>query len=486
MASAKEYVCVLLGVGGQLGTDWEDLMFGAWTNARARVRGACLLFAIAIALVSAAMLAAAGPASAAENPATITSAVQTAPRVIELTISTPAFTTPTKVNVDLPNGYNDDPNRRWPTAYFLAGTQNTYRSFNSMIDGVGLTENFPAIVVSPNGDSGYWSDWYNRGKDGPPMYETYVIEQLIPLIDDYFRTRADRAHRAIAGVSMGGYGALMLAARHPELFGSAASLSGTLNTNLAINAAAVSISSALQGGAIDAIYGPRPTQEVRWRGHNPADLAGNLRDIDLQVRGANGRLNTRIGENPFSADLISCLVEAGAYDSSVSMHGILDKLGVDHLWKDYGAGCHTKPNFQREVTDTLAVFTQNFAAASASRTSQQAPTFDYSSVEPEFKVWGWDIAADPERALEFMKVSDANDQGITLTGSGTTSVTSPPLFRSHQFVRLDGATGDWARADESGRITFRVGLGRAHEIQQYRLGAPSSRTSQTVRFHAWP
>ncbi len=103
---------------------------------------------------------------------------------------------------------------------------NTYRSFNDVVDGVKLTQSFPSIVVSPNGDSGYWSDWYNGGALGPPMYETYVIDQLIPLIDANFRTIADRSQRAVMGVSMGGYGAMMLAARHPDLFAAAANISG--------------------------------------------------------------------------------------------------------------------------------------------------------------------------------------------------------------------------------------------------------------------
>ncbi len=423
------------------------------------------------------ILGASASAQANAGAATITSAVRTQPRVVELTISTPAFSTPTKVEVDLPTGYDDNPTRRWPTTYFLAGTQNTYRSFNAVVGGVALTANYPSIVVSPNGDSGYWSDWYNRGAAGPPQYETYVIEQLIPLIDGYFRTIADRAHRAIGGVSMGGYGAVMLAARHPELFASAASVSGTLNTNLLPNLAAVSLSSALQGGEVDAIYGPRLTEEIRWRGHNPADIAENLRDIDLQVRSANGVINPKIGENPFSIDLVSCLVEAGAYGSSVSMHAILDRHGVDHLWKDYGAGCHTTPNFKRQLTDTLTVFARNFENATP------APaTFDYESIEPEFDVWGWHVAADPARALEFMDISDAGQSGIRLSGTGWTTVTTPAIFNSYSLVELTGAVEPWVQPDADGRITFTVDLGRPDRIQQYRLGASTRRETQRVSF----
>jgi S-formylglutathione hydrolase FrmB len=147
------------------------------------------------------LLAAASGAQAGE--ARIIEQQSLGPRVLELTISTPAFAAPTHVDVDLPTSYASEPDRRWPVTYFLAGTQNTYKSFNSVVDGVGLTEDYPSIVVSPNGDSGYWSDWYNGGAFGPPEYETYVVEQLVPLIDANFRTIPDRGHRAIAGVSMG-------------------------------------------------------------------------------------------------------------------------------------------------------------------------------------------------------------------------------------------------------------------------------------------
>src|SRR5688572_2040325 len=115
------------------------------------------------------MLAILSAASAQANEARIVDEKQIEPRVIELTIETPAFSAPTKVHVNLPVGYDGDPNRRWPVSYFLAGTQNTYRSFNNVVDGVELTEGYPSIVVSPNGDSGYWSDWFNGAAFGPPM-----------------------------------------------------------------------------------------------------------------------------------------------------------------------------------------------------------------------------------------------------------------------------------------------------------------------------
>lgn len=398
-------------------------------------------------------------------------------RLVELTISTPAFSIPTKVDVDLPVGYDADPTRRWPVTYVLAGTMNTYASFNSVVDGLALTRSYPSIVVSPNGDSGYWSDWYNGGAGGPPMYETYVIDQLLPLIDARFRTIASREQRAIMGISMGGYGSAMLAAEHPDLFADAATLSGAVDSNLPTLAAALSVSPEFQGGAVDAIYGPRATQAVRWHGHNPTDLADNLRGLNLQVRTANGIPAPGIGENPASADTASCLIEGGVYMGTVDFHQALQSLRIPHLYDDYGPGCHTVANFKREIRDTLDVFRRQFAHPPARPTS-----FDFASIQPSFGVYGWHVRADPRRALEFLQLTAVRRTGLTLTGSGSTTVSSPPLFRGVQQVILSGAIQRAVTPDASGRITFTVDLGTPDTDQQYTPLAVTRQVRQTVTF----
>ena len=397
------------------------------------------------------------------SDAQIISERQVADRVVELSIATPAFVAPTKVDVILPVGYDTDPSRRWPVTYFTAGTMNHHNTFRTFVDGVKLAGTYPSIIVSPDPNSGYWSDWYNDGAFGPPKYETFVIDQLIPLIDAHFRTIADRSHRVIFGISMGGYGAMMFAARHPDLFVAAASLSGAVDSNLAANGAALSASSTFDGAAPDAIYGPRATQEIRWRGHNPTDLAPNLRGLDLQVRTANGTPDPSIGEGTGSGDIPSCVVERGVHMASVSLHERLDALGMPHVWKDYGPGCHTAPNFTREVTDTLAVFERVLANPPAPST-----TFDYRSIEPHFTIWGWQVDADPARALEFLEVEDVGSRGATFTGSGTTTITTPRIFRRLRAVDVDsqGTTRTLA-PDPAGRLRFTIDLGAAHPNQQH-------------------
>lgn len=392
-------------------------------------------------------------------------------RLVELTIDSPSFTEPTKVHVFLPSGYEADPDKRWPVTYVLAGMMNNYNSFANLLKGEELTEDYPSIVVSPDGNSGYWSDWYNGGAFGPPEYETFVIDQLIPLIDARYRTDPRRSQRAISGISMGGYGSMMLAARHPDLFGQSASMSGAVDSNHPAIMSVISLSPTFDGGSIDAIYGSRLQEEVRWRGHNPTDLASNLRGMDVQLRTANGILNPEIGEGDQPADLPSCVVEAGVYQGSTSMHERMTELGVPHLWQDYGNGCHTPENFIRETLDVLDHFAKGFANPAPTPTS-----FEYRSIEPRFSIRGWEIEADPRRALEFMRI-EASRSSVTLEGSGLTTVTTPPWYRGLKAVDAGNSA---VRPGADGRLRFRVDLGPAHQVQQYRPGAAQTFKARTV------
>ena len=109
---------------------------------------------------------------------------------------------------------------------------------------------------------------------------------------------------------MGGYGAMMLAARHPDLFVGGLEAVGRRGPNLAPNGAAMSASSTFDGAPPTPSTARAPSQEIRWRGHNPTDLAENLRDVDLQVRTANGTPDARDRRDPLSADTARALEAA--------------------------------------------------------------------------------------------------------------------------------------------------------------------------------
>src|SRR3954447_6780162 len=267
-------------------------------------------------------------------------------RLTELTLRTPAIAHDTGVRGLLPHGYAAHPNRRYPTLYLLHGSGGNETDWTEMGDAEKATAGYPMIVVMPDADqNGYYSDWYNGGAFGPPRYETYDIRELIPWIDSHYRTVAARRGRALAGLSMGGFGALTYAARHPDLFVAAASFSGAVN-NMTNGGQVLDVFAMEDGGTPGDIWGPQPTEEVRWRAHNPVDLAANLRGLSLTVRTGNGEPGGPYGGGPDG-------LEAGVHQMSVELHERLAALHVAHVWDDYGPGAHDWPYWARDLRETL-------------------------------------------------------------------------------------------------------------------------------------
>ncbi|WP_371765596.1 alpha/beta hydrolase [Massilia sp.] len=415
-------------------------------------------------------------ASINEVPTSVTSILnrqRLSDRTIELTIATSSFSSPVKVEVILPVNYNVDPLRRWPVTYYVAGTNSNQTTFRVAYDGEIQTQGFNSIVVAPSGEAGYWSDWYNLGAGGPPKYETFVISELIPLIDAQFRTIPVRSQRAIMGESMGGYGALMLAARHPDKFVAAASLSGAVDTNFPTGMLINSMSPLLQYNPPDAIYGPRLTQEVRWRGHNPLDLAQNLAGMDLQVFTGNGVLGINQGESVDS--LPSCALESGVIlPESRNFHATLNDLAIPHYWEELNWGCHSAVLFDSYLPKILPRFQLVFGQ------SAPAPsTFDYRSTESQFEVYGWNVNVDSLRAMEFINLKHVSSSGFEIAGSGLTTITTPQFFhgKNKVSVRVDGVLTQNVTPDANGRVNFNVDLGPANLQQEY---LPGSQTTVSV------
>jgi enterochelin esterase family protein len=145
------------------------------------------------------------------------------------------------VIVYTPPGYVDSLTEiRYPVLYLLhgyGGDQNYFRSIyglgNTIDEMIYEGEIEPMLIVTANASNSLGGGFYTNSPDFGEgsfagNYEDFIIDELITLIDDTFNTIADRDHRAIAGHSMGGYGALKLAMFHPDLFCATASMSGPL------------------------------------------------------------------------------------------------------------------------------------------------------------------------------------------------------------------------------------------------------------------
>ena len=135
------------------------------------------------------------------------------------------------VCVYLPPGY-ETRGLRYPVVYLLHGGGGdaadavTFGHIRALMDErVARHAADAAIVVMPDGDTGHWYD----SIDGTFQNERYVIDSVVPYVDQNFRTIRSRSGRAIDGVSNGGLGAMLLAAKHPTLFGVAGGMSSNLD-----------------------------------------------------------------------------------------------------------------------------------------------------------------------------------------------------------------------------------------------------------------
>ncbi len=169
-------------------------------------------------------------------------------------------------NVYLPPSYSELPSRRYSVVYFLHGAGGDEKTSAYMMEiilpEVQSGEAEEAIFVFVNG--GHWSGY----RDSESTYvksETHLIEELIPAIDERYRTQASRSGRAIFGYSMGGGGSVRLALKYPELFCAAGSFSGALDWSR--DSAGKSISSRVAYPEDNAYY---------WATQNRDKLVGQL------------------------------------------------------------------------------------------------------------------------------------------------------------------------------------------------------------------
>lgn len=169
---------------------------------------------------------------------------------------------------------------RWPVLYLLhaAFEPHTYRTWTLESDIEAWPQLHDLLVVMPEGGTaGFYSGWWNHGAGGPPAWETFHLAELRPLLEERYGAGG---RRAIAGVSMGGFGALSYAARHPGTFRAAAGFSGPVHL---LHPEFVGVSR-VGGGGRTVRRGPLPmwgdpvAQRRVWAAHDPYHLAARSRD----------------------------------------------------------------------------------------------------------------------------------------------------------------------------------------------------------------
>jgi putative tributyrin esterase len=235
----------------------------------------------------------------------------------------------------LPPSY-DQSSEEFPVIYLLHGMHggetdwiykgNVVSKIQELYSQQQLRE---SIFVLPS-DGGYdkgtfYVDWY----DGSGNYEQYFIYDLVQFIDSQFRTIKTPKHRAIGGLSMGGYGAFMLSLRNPNLFGAAASLSGAIGH----------LSSFLEADRarlVGPVTGPHALK------YDLAQLAAQrVTDLDRP-------------------DLyVNCGTEDFLYEGNVWFKNHLDSLDYPATYKEY-PGEHNWIYWETHIADALLFFESSF------------------------------------------------------------------------------------------------------------------------------
>lgn len=262
--------------------------------------------------------------------ATIVGEQRIGPRVVDLRVRSRALGETTDVRLLLP----DRGQQPWPVLYLLHGCCDTYESWTRSTSIERWPELRRVLVVMPEGgEVGFYSDWR-----AGPGWETFHARELPALLE---RRYGAGTQQAIAGLSMGGLGAIDYAARHPGSYRAAASFSGVLHP-----LAEPRIWLGLFSRYTDdprAVWGDPTRDRARWAAHDPTELAPRLRGVRLFVSAGDGRGTRR---DP---------VEATVGRESRSFAARVRRLRLRARLDLYRGGKHDWPYWQRELRRALPV-----------------------------------------------------------------------------------------------------------------------------------
>ena len=231
--------------------------------------------------------------------------------------------------VILPVRYNEEKNKRYSTIYLLHGLTGHYDNWTDKTKLVGFAALHDYILITPEGDNGWYTDSASVPND---KYESYIIKELIPEIDKIYRTTADRSHRAIAGLSMGGYGGLKFGIKYPELFSLAGSFSGALEA-----AAFTEKNAGPIGKSIDAIFGADGSELRKANG-----IFTLIKEMTPE----------KIKDLPFL--YLDCGTEDFLYKSNRDFAGLLVEKKISHEFRELPGG-HNWTFWNSQVKEFLEV-----------------------------------------------------------------------------------------------------------------------------------
>lgn len=299
--------------------------------------------------------------------------------------------------------------------------------------------------------------WWVEGRNGVGVAaESHLYEELIPVVEHVFGTRTDRGGRGIMGFSMGGFGAMIQGYRHPDRFAFVGALSPTIfwdGNSAALNEIVWSEYLVDQG------YPPPHKNEVLYRNIEPYTLATNAvgTGLDSIILLGDGCL---LSEDGACTDQDPEFAETFYRTNSEAGSARLAELGLPHYFiKREGKHGHINADvYYRLMLDRMNDVFEN--------PPSDPHAFSYKTVDRSFEVWRYSFSVDRPND-EFVNVLGAQLDGrhFTLAGTGTATVTTPPVFKKERSYDVEIAAEDGTvtahtvTSDASGRISLTIDLG---------------------------
>ena len=318
---------------------------------RRKVRATMVAFA---ATLLAGTLVPAGGASAVPGPVTASTGARVVEetwvgrRTLDLRIQSPLINRVASVRLLLPEGWEKGADQDWPTLWLLHGCCEPaeYKSWTKFTDVEQFTADKPAIIVMPSGGKiGMYSEWWNYGLPGAPNWRAFHMTEVWQILR---RGYGAGTESSIAGLSMGGYGAMEYATRYPSRFGAAASYSGAIDVLAPPIPQVTQLNMLAQGFFLWGVLWGNPwAQRDRWEAHNPADKIEKLRGIELFVSAGNGEPGPL--EETDAPPIVGNLLEKVALSNSKGFTDKLRRAGIPVTTDYYGPGTHSWPYWEREL-----------------------------------------------------------------------------------------------------------------------------------------
>lgn len=289
------------------------------------------------------------------------------------------------------------PGEKFPVLFIMHGAYGSFKDWTDKTNVAELADGFRMILVFPDGGEFGW--YVDSPYEKDSQYESYIAKELVAYIDKTYPTVAQKEGRAIMGLSMGGHGALMLSVKHPDVFGSASSMSGILR-----------ISNHPEKWQIAGRLGPYSENKKIWESNSVWDLAEGFTTSSVKL-------------------LFDCGVDdtgTGAIADGRETHQKLVSLKVPHIWREL-AGSHSWEYWQTHLEEHL-----NF---------HQAAMLAQTPKPNKFFEWYFGRLGEFYKENADLAINKPDKKTLCLLGSSSIQGMSAKLFPDYRVFNR-GISGD--------------------------------------------